>query len=153
MEPIVIEYPHFPEEIQISEQRRAKYFIKGKDIDKYPQKYFGNDIIPQKGYLWREKKGRAMLWDERNKTFVVKNSLSAGKPRYVSIAGNDIMRMFEHTRNKIVSTLKEYFTDGLRQRFWDENPNVEIPINIRIEIHTFPHYMHWDLDNLWIYNK
>ena len=22
-----------------------------------------------------------------------------------------------------------------------------------MEIHTFPHYMNWDLDNLWIYNK
>src|SRR5258706_5525930 len=114
MEPIIIEYPHFPEEIQISEQRRAKYFIRGKDMDKYPQKYFHSirhDGVPVDGYSWKQHKGKFLLWNERNKSFVVKNSLSAGKPRYVSIAGNDIMRMYEHTRNKIVSTLKEYFTE------------------------------------------
>lgn len=163
MEPIIIEFAGFPEEIQLSAERRAKYFKKGDELPaKYTLKHPTAGIGLAKDYQWKAKNGIVCLWNIRAKDWVVKNSKSVGKPRYVSIAGNDIMRMYEHTRNTIVSELKKYFVGELNKgssygtgRLYDGNtiPLTHFPLNIRMEIHTFPHYMNWDLDNLWIYNK
>lgn len=162
MEPIIIDFPQFPEEIKLSEERRAKLFKKGDDL---PKKYLALNELSKlaNGYSWRKKNTGFCLYDDRQKQFVPKNSRAVGTPRYVSIAGNDIMRMFEHTRNKIVNTLKDYFLSkiGMSHGVGEDGRNLYgpvyqipvFPVNISLEVHTFPHYMNWDLDNLWIYNK
>jgi len=161
MEPIIINFHQFPEEIKLSEERRAKYF---DQKDELPLKYMldrGSSLDPR--YIWKTKNTKTCLYDTASKDWVVKNSRAVGTPKYVSIAGNDIMRMFEHTRNRIVNTLKDYFLEGIGTPIGLDDKGKKIyepgyditrwPVNIYMEIHTFPHYMNWDLDNLWIYNK
>lgn len=175
MTPITIEYPDFPEEIQIAAKRRAQHFDQG---DVLPRKYLAwdmssKDMLPtplSPNYRWKSNTGRKQLWDMRMKQWVIKNPLSASKPRFVTIAGNDIMRMHEHTWAKIVVILKNFFIERLGKyshtvKITEDGKTKEthiyeplftitkFPVNISMEIHTFPRFGNWDLSNLWIYNK
>lgn len=156
---IRIEYPDFPEEIQVAEKRRPHYFEKG---DHLPKKYCAPQV-PVGRYIYRkEGKGSTKrLYDWETKQYVVKNPQVASRPRFVSIGGNDIMRMHEHIRSKIVNALKEFFKTRLVLAVWEEGqryltpsqPLSQFPVRISMEIHTFPRFGNWDLSNLWIYAK
>lgn len=173
MNKIVIDYPDFPEEIQISAKRRAKHF-REEDLSVLPKKYLypspaTGGLRPE--FVWKQHKSEKLLWDTRTQTLVVKNPLSASKPRFITIAGNDIMRMHEGVWQKIVDTLKEFFMSKLGTYSHTEEsltnhgkvrkirkymPNFLLtgfPLSVRMEIHTFPRYANWDLSNLWVYNK
>lgn len=151
-EPIIFEFPDFPEEVQVAAVRRAKYFERGVIL---PKKYVASavDLVEKlaPGYEWKMKSGSHHLYNTTTEEFVIKNSLSVGKPRFFPIAGNRIMRMHEHKWAKIVAVLKEYFLEGLQDRL--DVRITEWPVKISFHLHTLPRSMNWDLDNLWIYAK
>lgn len=164
MNPIRIEYPLFPEEVKIAEKRRPLYFEPG---DNLPKKYC-TPQAPVGRYIYRrEGKGKSKrLYDWETKQYVVKNSVVASRPRFMSIAGNKIMRMHPQIQDRIVSTLMSFFIEKLGRYVRTDIVDGEkvdvyeplliiprFPIRLNIELHTFPRAGNWDLSNLWIYNK
>lgn len=164
MQPIQIDYPNFPDEVQISAKRLPRYFEKGQEI---PKKYmYGYKLGP--GYSWKGRGGeqKMCLWDIEKKAFVVKNPQVASRPRFVPIAGNVVMRMHTKVQQKVIQTLKALFLAALGKHERTDlvdgvsipvySPLVSIPsfpVRIRMEVHTFPRFGKWDVDNLWIYTK
>lgn len=157
---MIIEYRNYPESVQTTAGRRPVFYHLG---DKLPKKFqTGN-------YTWSPLKGQSTLYDKSLKEYVIKNSQSLDKPRFVIIAGNDIMRMPEFSRAKIVTVLKEYFISPLanwkgeiytdvkgksRRKYHPKYSFVgQYPLKVSMEIHTFPGAVNWDTDNLWIYTK
>lgn len=163
MQTLRLEYPLFPEEIQIAEKQRVKYFEKG---DRLPKKYC-SPAAPLGRYIYRkDKSGHKRLFDWETKEFVVANPHVASRPRFAPIAGNKIMRMHEGVWQKIVNVLIDFFITRLGEYTHSEmvdgeqmkryRPLVSIrkfPVKISTELHTFPRFGNWDLSNLWIYNK
>lgn len=129
--------PQYITEVKVSDSRRAKYFKLG---DKLPSKYENNAR-----FTWKNEK----LLDELTKTFVIKNPIAVGKPRYQSIAGNEIYaRMHERVRMLIVKAIKANYLPNMPKQL-----NLSYPIEISMDIHTQPKMLNWDVDNLWIYIK
>ena len=129
--------PNFIDKIAISKQRRATYYRVG-------------DLIPQKYHIDRYKfipKEDGILTDMSTMDKVIKNSLSAGKPRYWSIAGNDVLSGIDHNlRSKVFKELKKYFYEHFR-----EVPHItENLYPLEIGITFFDMVGDYDLDNLVI---
>jgi hypothetical protein len=133
---ITIRIPNYVTEVKVSNTRRAKYFKPGDTI---PLKY-QND-----SYVWKAER----LFDTVTKAPVIKNPIAMGKPRYQTIAGNEIYaRMHERLRMLIVSAIKDNYREHMPKEL-----DLNYPVAISMQVHTFPKYLNWDVDNLWIYIK
>lgn len=156
---IVIEIPLFIERFKLSNSRRPSYFtipetnnadIINKAYSSLPKKYKNRDNYDF-GYkkVWKEKR----LIELATKEVVIKNPAKVGKPRYSSIAGNDIWaKMHEHTRLKMIKQMKESFAPHI-EKHREEFKQAQYPFIMEGEIHTVPNIWDWDVSNKWIYTK
>jgi hypothetical protein len=137
---MIVEIPQYIKEVKVSEKRRKKFFKKSSITEEnpLPLKYQNSR------YVWK----KGLLWDLAEEELVVKNSKSAGQPRFIGISGNDIMRM-QHARDKIVKAIKENF----RPYIADLPKPLPTPLLIELHLYDVPGICNWDLDNKWIYNK
>lgn len=145
-----IEIPLYIRTVQLSKRRLKKYYEKNKTKKKIPLKY------QTKEYSWLKIKGKELLVHTSTKEPVISNPLSYGTPKIISINGQAIYNgsVNEHTRNKIVSSIKKSISFYLN--------NIEpidlkdYPISLKAEIHDTIRERHqlWDVDNRgWIYVK
>lgn len=161
MNDIRIEYPQFPEEVEVAKKRRARYFLES-DFSKLPKKYLPHPEQAEisalaDGLKWKHGK----LYNSATKSFVVANPGVASKPRYMPIGGNTFMRMRFQMQQKIVQKLLEVFKEKLQvhvggnipENVWGPAFEIDRPVRISMEVHTFPGRMNWDLSNLWPYTK
>lgn len=166
MDPIRIEYYDYPEEVQVSEKRRATYFL-ASEAASLPKKY-RTPQAPRGRYIYRrEGKGTPKrLFDWLTKEYVVKNPNVAARPRFIPIAGNQIMRMHTKVQQKVIFALNDFFMGKLgklekveiieKKEVKTYSPLFLVPffpVRILMEIHCPPRFGNWDLSNLWIYNK
>mgnify|MGYP000271235373 CR=1 FL=1 len=129
--------PQYLTHVQLTKGRRPKYYTKGTHIPKKYNKY--------KEY---DSKNRLLNF---NKVPIVANPASVNKPRIKKINGQELYsgNMPPHMRSKVVSVIKQHFSDHLCKC----NPLIDFPIAITAELFTIPGAMNWDLDNQWIYHK
>ena len=92
-------FQNYPKEIQISESRRPTYFKLG---DKIPKKH--------EGLLFEKYKNKKVLVDMWGVP-VIKNSKSAGTPKFHRINGQDLysLNILPNVKNNIVKHIKQYY--------------------------------------------
>lgn len=157
-QPLLFDYPLYPTQVQLSKKRRQTFFA---STDELPKKYKGQEFVFKQG----------KLFNKLTKEFVVKNSLSAGHLRFMQISGNEIMRMHEQIRIKIVDTIKDFYYPKIIQLFPQVgtrpnrfNPKLQIPIlrglalnnfplRVKVHLHAPVRHGNWDVDNTWFYTK
>jgi hypothetical protein len=133
---IKIIIPEFVQEMKLADKKRKTYYKRGDEI---PNKYAGPKFI------WKKDK----LYDSIKKEFVIKNPASAGKPRFKSIAGNDIWgRVHPRIRMAAIEAIVNNFKPHLPSRI-----DLNFPITIDMEVYTPSRYCDWDIGNLWVYDK
>lgn len=143
---LTIVIDNFSEYIQIAKSRRPTYYIQNKC--RIPKKYMDDER-----YVYNNK---GQLIDlENGGVTVVKNSRSAGTPRYKKINGQDIYNgnISRQARASLVRNIHNYFVPFLQD------------INLDIDIDNYPLCMELvfrvhdkgkfniDNDNKWIWRK
>lgn len=138
-----IEIP-FSENILISKERRAIPYI--KDKSRIPKKYMNDKYIwDSKGHLTHKETG----------VKVVKNSRTAGKPRYQRVNGQDIYNgnTFRQGRARLAKLIHEKFTPYLREI----EPLLDIknyPLGLYLNFYVHDKAKeNIDNDNKWIWEK
>lgn len=129
--------PNYIDKIAISKHRRAQYYKVGDPIPfKYKSPIY--KFVPAED---------GVLTDMTTMDKVVKNSRSVGKPRYWSIAGNDVLSGIDYNlRSKVFKEVKKYFYEVFR-----DVPHVtedQYPLEIGIDFYDL--IGDYDLDNLVI---
>jgi len=126
----------FPMRVQYSKSRRASYYKPGDTI---PLKYQNDNYKFVKGRLIKV----------ADKTFVLRNANTAGKPRFTPISGNALYTgMHERIRIAIITGIKEAFTPYLPEESVGEV--LEYPIHVNMKIYRTVDDGRWDLDNFVI---
>lgn len=150
---VTLEIPNYIRKVKLSEARNIKYYEKGKrepkalkysDVDKYEWMKFSNN--------------KTYLVDKTTKERVIANPKAAGTPRFVTINGQKIYNgdIDKHLRNKVMSSIKEFFTPFIAQL--DVIPIECFPIMLTLEVHDIIREPSsnslWDVDNrAWPYIK
>jgi hypothetical protein len=130
-----IEIPNYPSKVQLSASRRAVYFTKVKDKDKLPKKYQADDYYwGDDGYLYHK--------DTPTKK-VIKNSKSAGTPKYWSVNFQAIWN--QQIKYQARANITRILKDLLRPYIEVLEPITEYPI--RIEMFLLDQKMPVDVDN------
>lgn len=114
--------PNYPEEILISKERRAKYWTKDKEKH-LPQKYITG--LQAGALIWKlvktsktGKREEIRLVTEAGE-HIVKNPISAGKPRTQRISGQIFWEGgegSEWTRQKVKKALTAYFSPAIARQ-------------------------------------
>lgn len=126
--------------IQLSKARRIKYYEKNKARPK-AKKY--QDVLK---YGYKQLAGlgnRSFLVEFESNLRVIANPKAAGTPRFQMINGQDIYNgnVAKHTRNKIVSAIKDQFKPYIKTLVPVKDYPIEITLSIEGELGGF------DLDN------
>lgn len=137
-----VEIPNYLTRLQVSKAARAKYWGID-DKDKIPQKY----QTPQ--YGWKSGK----LFDTYTEELVMKNPKAAGNPRFVTIAGNEIMRMHQAVWAKLVLQLKQHFEQHIKDQIPPMGHGLAGPVSIQMTLYRSFGLANDDMDNLWFYHK
>jgi hypothetical protein len=143
-----IEISQYIRKVKLSNSRKVKYYKKGGLAPK-AIKY------SKPPYVWVDMLGGTFLCDGEGER-VVANPRAAGTPRYMAINGQKIYNgeCSPHTRNKVLSTIKESFGP-----YVDKMDDItEYPISIVLEMHDTIREggsgSLWDADNrAWPYIK
>lgn len=114
--------PDYLTHIQLSQARRAKYYTKDDlFIEAIPKKYMKDGIE-------FDKKGRAI--NAKTKEVLVKNSRSAGTPRFWKINGQDLWsgNLHHSTRSKLNEQLHKHFAKFIIEQIQVEQRTSFIPL-------------------------
>lgn len=140
-----IKIEDFSEYIQIAKARRATYYIKGKC--RLPKKYDNN---PEYGF-----NNKDQLINLETGVSVIKNSRSAGTPRFKKINGQDIYNgnISRQARASLVKNVHNYFIPILKDlelpKDLDEYP---LTMELIFKVHDKGKF-NVDNDNKWIWRK
>lgn len=136
---LTIEIPKYVLRVKLSKARRKMYYTRGMKI---PKKYI-NCGFNRKGFLV-----------DKNGNPIVKNSRSAGKPRYLKLSGNWIIsNQSTHVRRKAISELKAFYVRKLGEMDLGPLPEDAYPLRIEWDIYAPIGKADWDVDNLYFYWK
>lgn len=145
---ITIEIPDYIRKVRLSEHRQAKYYeFNGKK--ERPKTKFKH---PEYQYIEWKKTGRRFLTDVATGERVIANPRVCGTPNEIPISGQGLYNgnIQEHTRNKVVITLTDFFKEHLStmRRFSLDM----FPLRILGELHDFVYdpllgNKLWDMDN------
>ena len=139
-----IEIPEFITHVKLSNKRRAKYYTKGKKI---PTKYTTSEYTYNK---------EGILIHKVTRLPIISNPRSVGTPRIKKINGQDIYRGNNdpHVRSKMVSSMKEFFSNEVRKRKVQPIPLDHYPLEMELEMHLPNAGEAFDIDNAgWLYVK
>lgn len=130
--------------VQIAQKRKKIYYREGvrePTAKKYDDDRYQYD---KQGYLV----------DTHTKERVVANSKSAGTPRYAVVNGQLLYNsgMNFHTRNKVVTTLKDTYAALMREQLQVVQGDV-FPVRLVVDLYDSPRNSNWDVDNRWLYGK
>lgn len=140
--------PDYVTHITLSQKRRAKYYTV-ENQDEIPKKYLKQGICFVDNI--------ATLCDTKEK--IVKNSKSAGKPRYWKINGQDLWsgNLHPHVRSKVNKELHEYFGKIIDEQIVSNGFNfIEVSEDKRLFfVYTFKINIKGsqDIDNMNVYVK
>lgn len=145
-----IEMPNYPRKVLTSKERRAKYFIFPKDEAVRQKKKYSSTRYTWKEYISASKKKETRLYDTSTNEFVIKNSRTAGKEKWLVINGqkyyNGVYRDYE--KGKILNELNRFYSSFLEAL----NPITQYPLHIEyifdvyldedtdLDNHGFPYY-------------
>jgi len=136
MQTFSIVIPEYITNVRVSNSRRSQFFKLG---DKIPLKYSGTE------YTYKQGK----LYNSVERAFIIKNSLSKDKPRYVAISGNALYaRMHERIRIKIMNELKKSMLPHIPKEPLDKSL---FPLKVKMLIHRTVDKGQWDIDNFNIF--
>lgn len=136
MQRFSIVIPEYLTSVKVSNSRRSQFFKLG---DKIPLKYSGSE------YTYKQGK----LYNSIEKSFIIKNSQSKSKPRYVAISGNALYaRMHERIRIKIMNELKKSMLPHIPKEPLDKSL---FPLKVKMLIYRTVDKGQWDIDNFNIF--
>jgi len=140
-----VEIPNYIKYVQLSKQRRAKFFKKGQKI---PKKYLHNEEF----FNFNSK---GILVNVQDDSKIIANPRVAGTPRFKKIRGNDIWSGMDHfLRAKIARDLKNYFKDIYKENNLKPLKRDDYPIGVLLEFYDIINEETQDIDNLsLIYRK
>jgi hypothetical protein len=142
MNELHITIPNYLRKVQLTKGKRKKYYLNSDAT--IPKKY--NPVL-NSNYIWKDDK----IFDTVTKQFVVKNEASSKVPRYQAVSGNEIMRVHERKRMKVVDALKEQFKNylpGVGSKLYPPTP-----WKISMKMYSPAGKANFDVDNFWIYHK
>jgi hypothetical protein len=125
----------------LTKGKRKKYYL----ITTNPPKKY--DPALHSRYIWKDGK----VFDTETKHFLVSNEASSKVPRYQAVSGNEIMRVHERKRMKVVEALKEQFKEHLPGAGSAMFP--PLPWKISMKMYSPVGKANFDVDNFWIYHK
>lgn len=140
-----VEIPNYIKYVQLSKQRRAKYFSKGSKI---PKKYLNNPEL----FSFNTK---GVLVNVEDDSKIIANPKAFGTPRMKKIRGNDIWSgMDPFLRAKIARDLKHYFKKVYAEHNLQPLRERDYPIGVALMFHDIINEDSQDLDNLsLVYRK
>lgn len=128
--------PNFPLRFKVSNKRKPKYW-KATHKNR-PKKYAHLNKTDKKGYLLDENGDR-----------VLKNPNSVGKPRYISLSGNNFTTgLHPAVRSNLVHRLKDFYMPFVQQM----DPFNEFPLIVEWDFYS-PVDSEFDMSNFWFYWK
>jgi hypothetical protein len=131
-----ISIPNYIEHVELSKSRRAIFYKKGDNI---PKKY------SKENFIFNDK---GVLINLSSNEKVLKNTKSAGKPRYRKISGQDIWSGINHNlRSKIAKELKNYFKEFIIKSGITTIDESKYPLGVAIFFHKPIGQGNWDIDN------
>lgn len=142
-----IEIDNFSEYIEVSKKRRSKPYIQGKC--RVPKKYLGSD------YHWVKKGKFFVLARVQDGLILTSNSLSAGKPKYKKINGQEIYNgnISRQARASLVKKIHEYFIPILKDiPVFDDISQYPLTLELLFYIRDQGNN-NIDNDNKWIWRK
>ena len=108
----------YPEEIQLSKKQRAKYWEE-KHRSSLPKKHL--DRLVSGELTWEMHKSKRLLYDQKERAFVVKNSKIAGTPKIKKINSQIVWQGGnEWEIRAIADLLHAYFTPRIIQQLPEE---------------------------------
>lgn len=111
-------FQQYPERILVSKKRRATYWEQ-KDKESLP-KYLLKDLAEKK-LSWQYYKGKGLcLYNDAERSFVIKNAKVAGTERYWTINSQKIWEGDQWMRQKAAEALHEYFGPGIVRQLPEE---------------------------------
>jgi hypothetical protein len=118
-----IEVPKYITEVVLAKARNPKYITQVSDCNKTQLKRLDSGQ-----YNWEKISGKTILYDTITGDRVIKNPLTAGKPRIQRINGQDFYSGFSHhsVRQKIVQAIKEDFLPHFKKIKLIENFPIQI---------------------------
>lgn len=129
--------PNYPLRYKASNSRRAKYW-KAHHKNR-PKKYQHLTEKDEDGYLLDE-----------NGDKVIKNPQSAGKPRYISLSGNNFTTgMHPAVRSKAVHFLRDFYMPFVTSQL---KPFKKLPLIVEWDFYS-PVDTEFDMSNFWFYYK
>jgi len=119
----IIKVPKYITEVTLAKARNPKYITDIKDCNKTQLKRLSSGQ-----YNWEKNSGKTILYDTITGDRVIKNPLTAGKPRIQRINGQDFYSGFSHhsVRQKIVQAIKEDFLPHFKKIKPIENFPIQI---------------------------
>ena len=138
---LVIEIPGYITHVELSKQRRKKYFA---PEDKIPLKYQTDDYQFVKDRLTHIE----------TKQPVIKNPRVAGTPKLKKINGQDFYsgNVIPQVRAKMIMEMKKFFSDHFKGI--PAISTEHYPVEMELEIHYTIKNDFFDIDNLgWVYTK
>ena len=155
---ITIEFPNYPRKVQISAERRVKYYTPTK-----PPKAIKYNDRSKYQYLTKVGDKGLFLYELATDTKVIANPKAAGTPSFEIISAQKLynQHMTSFTRAKVVNFLHSYFKKELLSKpgllnsiklLSDKHPLkmiLEIHDTIKVDNNSF-----WDAGNrAWLYVK
>jgi hypothetical protein len=136
--------PLYVRKVQLSNARNKKYYEEGKKLPK-AAKYYNPANYQFVLYPNKIK----YLTDMKTKERVVANPKAAGTPGWTTINGQNFYNgtIREHTRAKVVNTIKEQFTPYIEQLTPLKPEDYPIRIKVHIKDVLIEGTSYWDLDN------
>lgn len=134
----------FDENVKIANARRATAYIQNKC--RIPKKYQNDNY---------DFNAKGQLIDIHSGKVVVKNSRTAGKPRYRKVNGNDIYNgnINTHARANLVRNIHNYFIPYLKDIKLPDDINIyPLTLELIFKMHDKGKF-NIDNDNKWIWRK
>jgi len=142
--------PNYPRKVLLSKQRRAKYFVQGKDDAVKDKKKYASMRYMWKEHIAASKKKEIRLFDTATNEFVIKNSRIAGTERWLTINGQHYYdgKYPDYIKGKILNELAAFYTSFLQAL----TPIDQYPLYIEyifycklddstdLDNHAFPYY-------------
>lgn len=143
MQEITIVIKGFVKNIQISNKRRAHYYVEGEKI---PKKYSTNE------YIFKRKNNKMILHKVSDGEPVIKNKNVAGTPKVERLSGNDVWNLNRISDKQAIikARLTNYFWEVLKEIGMAYTTKIQLfPVDVIFEFNIYNDNLDSDNLDLW----
>jgi len=148
IEQLKVEIPRWQREFVFKSEVKPVYYKKGM---KLPPSY-KKRIVDGK-YTWKNLNGAQTLWHVKKKSYILKNTKSANKPKTWNFNGQGFCSLHWRIKDTLTHYYKRYFSGYVVQQLSQIKDMKTKYISVSCDIHEMIHADLPDVDNMWLLEK